>query len=128
MFARALVRSAGISDDEMTVTLDEVVDTVREACAAFSGTASGTSWAAAVARRLEEAATPVFTRRQPLTSADATMIRLAALALAGEAAGSEAPQLVEAGEKFRSIAAAVTLLQRRAAGQAPLETLILARA
>jgi hypothetical protein len=85
-------------------------------------------WAAVVARRLEEVATPVFTRRQPLTSADTSTIRLAALALAGEESGSQLPQLAEAREKFRAIAAAVTLLERRAAGQAPLETLILARA
>jgi hypothetical protein len=53
------------------------------------------------------------------------MVRLPALALAGEAEGS---QQAEAAEKFRAIAAGVTLLERRAAGQAPLETLILARA
>jgi hypothetical protein len=77
-----------------------------------------------VAQRLEDAAIPVFTRRQPFTSADATRLRLMALALAAEAEGS---QLTEAGEKFRAVAAAVTLLERRAAGQSPLEALILAR-
>jgi hypothetical protein len=44
------------------------------------------------------------------------------------AAEAEGGQLAEAGEKFRAVAAAVTLLERRAAGQSPLEILILARA
>jgi hypothetical protein len=125
-YAQSLVHSAGISDDfEMVVTLDLLADMVLEGCATFSGGASGTSWATAVAERLEDAAVPVFTRQQPLTSADATRIRLAALALAAEAEGT---QLTEAAEKFRTVAAAVTLLERRAAGQSPLETLFLARA
>jgi hypothetical protein len=124
--AQDLVGSAGISDDyETTVTLDAIADTVREASATFSGEASDTPWADTVAQRLEEAVVPVFTRHQRLTPANATRIRLAALALAGEA---ESSGLAEAGEKFRAIAAAVTLLERRAAGQSPLETLILARA
>jgi hypothetical protein len=43
----------------------------------------------------------------------------------GKAEGS---QLAAVGERFRAVAAAVTLLERRAAGKSPLETLILARA
>ncbi|MGH3801048.1 MAG: hypothetical protein ACRDTD_13090, partial [Pseudonocardiaceae bacterium] len=62
--------------------------------------------------------------QQPLTTETATTIRLTALCLAAEADAREASQL---GDTFREIAAGVTLLQRRAAGQAvPTETIMLA--
>jgi len=67
---------------------------------------------------------PIFTRQQPLTTHTTTAIRLAALCLAAEADAREANQL---GDTFREIAAGVTLLQRRATGQAiPTETIMLA--
>jgi hypothetical protein len=81
-------------------------------------------WAYQVVSNLEKTALPIFTRQQRLTSDTATALRLAALCLAAEADARDANQL---GDTFREIAAGVTLLERRASGQAPpTETIILA--
>jgi hypothetical protein len=64
------------------------------------------------------------TRQEPLTADTATAIRLAALCLAAEA---DAISGDTAGNTYREIAAGITLLERRATGQAPVtETIILA--
>jgi NACHT domain-containing protein len=81
-------------------------------------------WAHQVAENLRETAVPIFTREQSLTRDTAIAIRLAALCLATEADTRGANQL---GHTFREIAAGVTLLERRATGQAvPTETIMLA--
>lgn len=67
-------------------------------------------WAGKVTARLERLAAPILARQQPLTPAAAAAIRVAALCLAVET------EDVELGERFREIAAGITLLQRRASG------------
>ncbi|WP_410626482.1 NACHT domain-containing protein [Amycolatopsis sp. cmx-8-4] len=87
---------------------------------------TGSSWARQVAAKLELEARPVFARERPLTSNSATALRLAALCLAAE---MRAHDQAELGAAFHEIAAGVTLLQRRAAGQAPpAERIVLALA
>lgn len=84
------------------------------------------AWACRAAVALEQLATPVFTRRRPLTADTATAIRLAALCLSAEVTD---PQEERLRTTFRELAAGVTLLQRRASGAAtPTETIILATA
>ncbi|KAA2262721.1 NACHT domain-containing protein [Solihabitans fulvus] len=80
-------------------------------------------WVVRVADRLADTAVPIFLRQVPITADSAAGIRLAALCLAAE---SEA-QAGGLGNVFRSFAADVTLLERRATGRAPTpETIILA--
>ncbi|MGH3713055.1 MAG: NACHT domain-containing protein [Micromonosporaceae bacterium] len=126
-FAGVLTRSAGISDgDQITVDLDALAHTARHTCATFLDRETGhASWAAVVAGRLGKACAPVFSRRRSLAREDQMVIRLPALALAADADNRE---LGDVGDGFRTIAAGVTLLQRRATGEAPLETIVLARA
>jgi len=126
-FAGSLVERAGFREDQqLTVALDTLADVLREAGAGFPGPgARAGSWAAVVTRRLVATAEPVFTRRRPLHAVEPVMIRAPALALAGEADRRNRPA---AGAAFRTVAAGVTLLQRRAADPAALETAVLARA
>jgi hypothetical protein len=70
------------------------------------------------------AADAFFVRREQLTPVDATGIRLAALTLAAEANREHRPST----DAFRTIAAGVTLLERRITGQPSREVLIVARA
>jgi hypothetical protein len=125
--AGTLVRRAGISEDyRVTVSLDTLADVLRRACAAFGGDREpADSWSAIVTRRLAETAEPVFTRRQPLSSVEPVILRLPALALAAEADRRRRPA---AGTAFRTVAAGVTLMQRRATDRDRLETVLLARA
>lgn len=82
------------------------------------------SWAHQIARNLQKISLPIFNGQQRLTMDTATAIRLAALCLAAEADVRHTNQL---GDLFREIAAGVTLLERRATGQAALtETIMLA--
>jgi hypothetical protein len=125
--AGTLVRRAGISEDyRVTVSLDTLADVLRRACAAFGGDREpADSWSAIVTRRLAETAEPVFTRRRPLSSVEPVILRLPALALAAEADRRRRPA---AGTAFRTVAAGVTLMQRRATDRDRLETVLLARA
>jgi hypothetical protein len=125
--AGTLVRRAGISDDfRVTVALDTLQDVLRRACAAFGGDREPAgSWSAIVTRRLAETAEPVFARGRPLSSVEPVILRLPALALAAEADRRRQPA---AGTAFRTIAAGVTVMQRRAADRDRLETVLLARA
>jgi hypothetical protein len=82
------------------------------------------AWACLAATELERLAKPVFDRNTPLTPDTATAIRLVALCLAGEMAGRAGGTL---SERFRALAAGITLLQRRVAGKwQPTEMIILA--
>jgi hypothetical protein len=85
---------------------------------------NGSAWACLVAGNLERESLPVFTRQRGLTPNSATGLRLAALCLAAEV---RAHDQFELGDAFHEIAAGVTLLQRRAGGQAPpTERIVLA--
>jgi hypothetical protein len=125
--AGTLVRRAGISEDyRVTVALDTLADVLRRASTVFGGDREpADSWSAIVTRRLAETAEPVFTRRRPLSSVEPVILRLPALALAAEA---DRRQQLDAGTAFRTIAAGVTLIQRRTAHRDRLETVLLARA
>ncbi len=129
-FAQVFVDETGIAKAHYVVAPDTLADKVhsgQQALVDLFGTPDGAAsrpWAHQVARNLQETALPIFTRQQPLTVDNATAIRLAALCLAAEADAREANQL---GDTFREIAAGVTLLERRATGQAvPTETIMLA--
>lgn len=81
------------------------------------------SWASQVAYRLEEAVAPIINRQRQLEPGAATPLRLAALCLAAEADACGAGWV---GDKYRGIAASVTLLERRFRGLASaMETIVL---
>jgi hypothetical protein len=129
-FSHALVEATGIARATYIVSLDMLADKVHSGRGALlellgpPDEAALPPWAYQVISNLEKTALPIFTRQQPLTSDTATALRLAALCLAAEADVRDANQL---GDTFREIAAGVTLLERRANGQAPpTETIILA--
>jgi hypothetical protein len=129
-FAQEFVNETGIAKAHYVVSPDTLADKVHsghQAVVNLLGTpdaAASPPWVHQVARNLQETALPIFTRQQPLTKVTATAVRLAALCLAVEADAREANQL---GDTFRELAAGVTLLERRATGQAvPTETIMLA--
>ncbi len=128
-FAAALMSAAGISDSaRVEVPLDgSLMEKVRNACAAgVVRKHTDSSWnPATVAERLAHAAEPLLGQhRLPATSA-AAGIRAAALALAGSTAEDEKNAL----DTLQILAAAVTLLQQRAAGNVIIgESIVLARA
>ncbi|GIG59781.1 hypothetical protein Lfu02_41530 [Longispora fulva] len=126
-FARTLTGYAGVTDAyRATVTLDTLAYLVRDACTTFTGSQEPpTSRAAVIARRLAETAEPLFARRRPLAAGDPIAVRLPALVLAAEASDRRWHAV---GESFRSVAAGVTLLQRRATQQPPTENILLTRA
>ena len=106
--------------DTLAIRLDDAVQAVT---AQDGHPATRTpSWAATVATCLQHTAAPVFERQQPLTPNAVTSIRLAALSLAAEADSLNQHEL---GDKFREIAAGVTLLERRASGDNPATEMIL---
>lgn len=121
------MRSAGVPEDGgITVDLDALAETARQACVAFAEPETDPeSWAAVVAGRLAETSAAGFGRRRPPALADLAVIRLPALALAAEA---DARRMRDTGARLRAVAAGITLLQRRVAGEAPLEAILLARA
>jgi hypothetical protein len=109
------------------VDLDSLMNTLRAACAAVGGQdieLRKHSWAASAAWRLVRIARPVFTRIQRPDLEDLANIRVAALLLAAE---MQHGLNNGAASAFRSVAAGVTLLERRLNGEAPLETILLAR-
>jgi hypothetical protein len=129
-FAREFTVKTGIAEARYIVSPDALADKVNSGQQDLVNLlgplnrAESPPWAHQVAINLRETALPVFTQQQPLTADIATTIRLAALCLAAEADARKAHQL---GNTFREIAAGVTLLERRATGQAvPTETIMLA--
>ncbi len=129
-FAKAFTHVAGISGIARRVSPDTLTQRITYAVEELTATEVrdglrvGTSWAAIVARHLQETAIPVINRQEQLTSARATRIRLAALCLAVVADDLDKSEL---GEDFRKIAAGVTLIEQRANGHDPAtETIILA--
>jgi hypothetical protein len=81
-------------------------------------------WASDIARMLEKIALPIVEKREAVTSDIATAIRIAALCLSAEADDID---LHDVGDAYRHIAAGITLMERRANGDAPVtETIMLA--
>ncbi len=84
----------------------------------------GSDWHQHAEQRLHEYAWPALTGGLPITDESAATIRLVALCLAGEADANGQPEL---GDRYRCVAAWVTVLQRRATGRSPVnETIVLA--
>lgn len=84
-----------------------LADTLRSGGRALVEATPGT-WPRSVARRLEEAAVPVFTGREPLTTEKATAIRLAALCLANE---PEVRRTVTIADAYHAVFVGVTQLE-----------------
>jgi hypothetical protein len=129
-FSNAFTDVAGISGSSYVVSPDALSQGLADAVQALqatqtaNGKTSESSWVATVGPRLQQAAIPVFDRREQLTPGAATCIRLVALCLAAEADTLHGRQL---GDAFREIAAGVTLLEHRANGDDPAtETIMLA--
>ncbi|MGH3916672.1 MAG: hypothetical protein ACRDTC_25150, partial [Pseudonocardiaceae bacterium] len=129
-FAQVFIDETGIAQAHHVVSPDTLADKIHSGSQALVNLlgpvedAAPLPWVHLVTKNLQEAALPIFTRQQPLTKDSATAIRLGALCLAAEADTRKADQL---GDTFREIAAGVTLLERRATGQAnPTETIMLA--
>jgi len=119
-FIHALAASLGPDDRTFPIDLDALAATLREACELIRSAEGCAPWASYLAGQLLAAAEPIFTRRTPVTSDDATFIRLGAMALAAEPTGV-------ARDKLYTIAAGVTLLQRRATEDKGTESIVLAR-
>jgi hypothetical protein len=125
-FALALLRSAVIDASHVFhPPPDSLAGTARLACSAVMRSADAASWAYAAADRFRKNADSVFGRRNPVTPATATSIRLAALALAH--ASNEISNHPGPADAFRLLAAGITLLQERASLPDELESLVLAR-
>jgi hypothetical protein len=125
-FTRAFRAQTGIGGAALVVSLDTLADSLRMGRERLLAVpeAARSNWANDVAGRLEEIALPVVDRREPVTAEIATAIRIAALCLAAEADDDGLPG---AGDAYRHVAAGVTLIERRASGDAPAtETIMLA--
>jgi hypothetical protein len=85
---------------------------------------AGQLWPVDLPDRVRATATAVYQRRQRITSDTATALRLTALCLATQADRIARP---EVGDKYREFSAGITLIERRANGESPVnETIILA--
>jgi hypothetical protein len=125
-FARAFVERTNIATGSWEISMDMLVGDLRNGYRDLLVLLAKERWAYSVAHRLEQLAIPIITRQVPITSGAATAVRLAALCLAAEA---DDRKLSQVGDLYRSVAAGVTLLERRADGRAPVtETIILATA
>ncbi|WP_344614295.1 NACHT domain-containing protein [Dactylosporangium salmoneum] len=125
--ANTLVHSAGIAQTHViSVNFDFLATAVHRACAelAVVTKAQGLSIANVLAGRLADAAESIFGRSRALAVGDAMVIRLAALTLAAEA---NRHHLASTAHIFRAVAAGITLFERRATGQAPMDKIIIAR-
>jgi hypothetical protein len=126
-FARQFVDVTGIDVDDHVVSPDSLGEAVRDGrrqvVATFEpGPGRMRSWdPREVAKRLEDIALPVFTGQTPVTPEIAIAIRLASLCLAVEADDWAMPDLAT---RYRRVAAGVTLVQRRLAGDVPTTEMI----
>jgi hypothetical protein len=127
-FGRAFVETTHIADRTYVVYPSNLRKSLRVALQKLSAAhprhddTEPLSWADGVANFLQDTAGPVFERPEHLTPVLATSIRLAALCLATEANNLGDEQL---GESLREIAAGITLLERRASGDAAATEMIL---
>lgn len=127
-FPDAFVTAAGITPIDYFAApgtlmrmLTGAVQTIRKPDHSQAN-ASSRIWADTVAGNLEHAAAPILQHREEVTSRAATLIRLSALCLAAEA---DTPQPGRHSDRFRRIAAGITLLQRRVEGTDPPAEIIL---
>ncbi|MFI9383362.1 NACHT domain-containing protein [Kutzneria sp. NPDC052558] len=123
-FARHFVEVTGIDALEHVVSPDSLAELVRDGRRQLvDGVEPGPrSWdPREVAARLEEIALPVFTGQRPITAETAAAIRLAALCLAVEA---DHRGMADVGAGYRRLAAGVTLVERRLAGDVPTTEMI----
>ncbi|HYQ68945.1 NACHT domain-containing protein [Actinophytocola sp.] len=104
------------------VALDELEATIRQT-AAETRTRSAMH-ISKIAGKLTQVALPIVARATPVTTSLATAIRTTALSLAADAGCAGADRL---SDRYREIAAGITLMERRGDGRSrPTETLILA--
>jgi hypothetical protein len=126
-FVVEFIKAAGLKS--LDVDLDALLGRIERACGSFNGAATrfrlrNSFWATGAANRLFSHAVELLVHRKSITPSVFAEIRVSALMLAGEA---EAAGLDAAVADFLHFVAGVTLLERRAAGKAPLETILLAR-
>jgi hypothetical protein len=128
-FSSALIDRAQLGGRSWTISLDGLTEDVAAShhdlvnVLNFSNVL-GDAWAFRAASRFVEIALPIVTEPRLLTMENASTSRLMALCLAVEADAHQAHAL---GERFREIAAGITLLERRVMGTAPVtETIMLA--
>lgn len=123
-FPAALANAGGVGETSYVVSMDTLSGYISAATQAVFGydssapsytphSARFSPWAETVARRLQLIARPVWERREVLSSHVAATIRVAALCLAGEADSLNQHLL---GDKFRAVAAGITVLERRTTG------------
>jgi NACHT domain len=123
-FARSFLDVTRTAGRSWMVQMDGLPHALHAARRDLSQLLAPEHWAAATAGRLERLAAPIVARKAPITPGAATAARVGALCLAAE---TDERGLDQAGDLYRAVAAGVTLLERRASGQAPvLETIILA--
>jgi hypothetical protein len=123
--ADAFTEETLVTDHATVVSPETLADKVCAARRELSEL-GGTPWACRAAQNLETESLPIFNRERPPDATSATTLRLASLCLAAEA---DAEGEFALGDTFREIAAGITLLQRRATGEArPAERIILATA
>ena len=129
-FRAECAKAIGFPETKYLISFDrlaqQLVTAIRELNVAITqrGDNSGSSsWVTTVSGRLEPAVVPIFRGRAQITPSTATSIRLPVLLLAAEA---DAIDRHDIGEKFRHIAAGITLLERRTKGDDPItETIFL---
>jgi hypothetical protein len=126
-FAQALAARAGVGDTSpLRAALGGPLTGPLRGLASGAATKNGRSadWTdAAVLARLTDAGAPLWSAHQSPPAAEAAALRSVSLALAGAsvAPGADAPGLL------RTVAATVTLVENRTAGQAPAgEAIVLA--
>jgi hypothetical protein len=125
-FGAALLHLCSAGTPEPThVDLGALAESLRRLPDSATRRFSSPVWAATVLGRLQETATPVHDRQQPMTDEAATAMRVPALVLAAEAVHAEEDALAA---DLRQLAAATCLLRGRPAHPSLLETLILAAA
>lgn len=117
--------SADTTPEPISVDLGRLAEAVLRLPNAAVRGFSSPIWAAAVLRRLLEAAAPILGRQQPITDNASVAIRVPALVMAAEAILAQQDGLAA---DLRSLAAATCLMRRRVEDDALLETLILATA
>lgn len=126
-FGREFIELTRAGTFRHVVDLDGLADLTKGACQLLHMPIDGrelSSWTIDVANNFTNEALPVFQQEKQLTPAKATALRFIALCLASEA---DALDKKATGDQFRAIAAGLTLLERRANGDAPAtETIVLA--
>jgi hypothetical protein len=127
-FIHALSQAAGLDRDNYSVSPDQLVLKVREGAEGMrtlmNGKSGSVRWSERACQMLEHDVIDIVERRRPMTKEMATAVRLLALCSAAEAGSHRATKLAST---FNQIAAGITLLERRATGQAEaIEAIVLA--